>query len=106
MAKRTYWNTTDSSVTIDADGRTMDGKSHRELRVTPEVERAVEQGLLMDQGEVPSKAKNVAKPEAKSEDEAAARDTGDGSQESDETDGILPSSGKNTGKKSNSTKEN
>jgi hypothetical protein len=47
--KETQWysNITDSQVVIDSHGRIMDGGSAKELEVTPQTKRAVDNGQLV-----------------------------------------------------------
>lgn len=51
MSQREFWNKTDHSVTVDAEGRQVDGGSYTILEPTEETDRAVKNGLLDDRGE-------------------------------------------------------
>lgn len=47
-----YYNTTDSPVVVDSEGRTLGGREHGDYEPTPELTHGVDYGFLIDQGEV------------------------------------------------------
>lgn len=64
-----YANTTDHSVLVDDEGHTIDGHTRMDLKDTPQVKMAVEQGLL-----VKVKAKRKSKADT---DEGSKQDDAD-----------------------------
>lgn len=48
MAARTVYNTTDSPVVIDAEGRVLPGRTRDELPATAELAAALRRGDLVD----------------------------------------------------------
>lgn len=82
-----YWNATDHSVTVDDEGHGLGGGEYVDMEATPELERAVRLGLILDQGEAPGQG-------ASAPVETTASDTSAASDETKQTSETLSTSAK------------
>lgn len=103
---RKMWNTTDHSVTVDEDGRQVDGYSTTPLDPdVPEVRRALDLGLFMDQGEAEEDDEQTGDVAVNADDKSSDSDTESESSPDEPESGTLTTDKKATAPKSTKSKK-